>query len=490
MGGHDEPIADLARGRVGALVRGKWRLERVLGVGGMACVYAATHAKGNQVAVKMLHPARSNLAGLKARFLREGYAANAVGHPGVVRVLDGGVAEDGAAFLVMELVDGETLEAHWIRRGRQLQPGEVLYIADRILDILAAAHAAGVLHRDVKPENVMLTRDGVVRLLDFGIASLPDAARSSGRERPDLTVGTPAFMAPEQLRGAGDDVDARADLWALGATMFLLLAGRHVHAATSLHEQVTAAATRDAPSLREALPFAPPKLIELVDHALAFRKEDRWPDAAAMRVALRLAAAELGEPVHNWDVELPAASISSRPAPVSLRPGAYGPVIDPRTPTLATLETLPQGRPRLGPRRNQRRSTSFGFISGTALLAALGFCATQASIPAPATDVSPAVEMSPAAETPSRVDVSPAAEAPPRVDVPPAAEAPPCAAEAMAMPAPTFVIDTSAPSGSTSVGPPQCGIDLEPSAYRLGPPRAEEGVAKRPFGALRRLASA
>ncbi|MCU0685007.1 MAG: serine/threonine protein kinase [Polyangiaceae bacterium] len=308
----------------------------------MASVYAASDAKGNHVAIKMLHPVRSALPGLKEKFLREGYAANAVGHPGVVRALDEGVADDGSAFLVMELVDGETLEAHWIRRGRRLQAGEVLYIVDRVLDILEAAHGVGVLHRDVKPENVMLTRDGVVKLLDFGIANLPEPPRSR-RDRTSLTgltMGTPAFMAPEQVRASSGEIDGRADLWALGATMFLLLSGKHVHVASSLQEQVTAAATRDAPSLRESMPFAAPSLIDLVDRALAFRLEERWQSTSAMRTALRKAASELGELVDKWDIELPPASISSRPIPLSLRPGDLSSVVDPRTPTLPTFALL------------------------------------------------------------------------------------------------------------------------------------------------------
>ncbi len=378
MGARDEPIADLARSRVGSFVGGKWRLERVLGVGGMASVYAASHAnahKSNHVAVKMLHRSRSALPGLAERFLRDGFAANAVAHPGVVRALDGGVADDGSAFLVMELVDGETLEAHWIRRSRQLSAGEVLYIIDRVLDVLEAAHDAGVLHRDVKPENVMLTREGMIKLLDFGAPAPPDVAPSSRRERPDLTMGTPAFMAPEQLRGPSAETDARADLWAVGATMFLLLTGRHVHSAPSLHEQVTAAATRDAPSLREPLPFTAPELIEFVDRALAFKKEERWQSAAAMREGLRKVASAMGELVDKWDIDVPPACVSSRPIPLSIRPSELSSVVDSRTPTLPTFA--------LGPLRGwglqfvyeQRRLLTMYALVGAALLTAIGFWA-------------------------------------------------------------------------------------------------------------------
>jgi eukaryotic-like serine/threonine-protein kinase len=335
MAANEASIADLVRSRVGRLVGEKWRLERVLGVGGMASVYAASDDKGNHVAIKMLHPVRSAMPGLVDRFLREGFVANSVAHPGIVRTLEGGVADDGSAFLVMELVDGETLEAHWIRRGRQLAAGQVLYLIDRVLDILRAAHAAGIVHRDVKPENVMMARDGTVKLLDFGMAPVYGSP-ASGRDRYDLTMGTPAFMAPEQTRG-DENVDGRADLWSLGATMFLLLTGRHVHGAVSLQEQVAASATRPAPSLRKYLPFASPELVELVDRSLAFHKEERWVDSSAMREALRATAFSVGELVDNWDIELPPACVSSRPL-TSIRPPGNVGFVDPRMPTLSTLE--------------------------------------------------------------------------------------------------------------------------------------------------------
>src|SRR5215470_12305286 len=129
MSGASESALEQARARVGAVLRGKWRLERLLGVGGMASVYAATHRNGKRGAVKMLHLELSLHEAARARFLREGYVANAVGHPGAVSVLDDDVAEDGSVFLVMELLDGETLEAiAEARHERRLEVGEVLAI--------------------------------------------------------------------------------------------------------------------------------------------------------------------------------------------------------------------------------------------------------------------------------------------------------------------------------------------------------------------------
>lgn len=153
---------------------GKWTLRRLVGVGGMAAVYEAEHRNGKRVAVKVLHAELSIAGEVLSRFLREGYAANRVGHPGAVSVLDDGVAEDGAAFLVMDLLEGETLEVRRTRSRGGLPVAEVLRIADAVLDILAAAHTRGIVHRDVKPENIFVTSAGEVRLLDFGIARVHD----------------------------------------------------------------------------------------------------------------------------------------------------------------------------------------------------------------------------------------------------------------------------------------------------------------------------
>ena len=297
-------LSDAAQARVGTRIRGKWRVDKLLGVGGMGAVYAATHRNGSRVALKILHPQLSMLGDIRARFAREGYVANAVNHPGVVRVLDDDETEDGAAFLVMELLEGETADARLRRLGGRLPLEDVALLADGLLDVLAAAHASGIVHRDVKPENVFLTRasptgQGVVKVLDFGIARLrassgidepPDAASMPHlRTRTGVTIGTPAFMPPEQALGRTDDVDASSDVWAVGATIFMLLSGRIVHDAKTHMEVVIAAATAQAKSLAQVAPDVPKALVDVVDRALAFKKEDRWPSARAMQSALRAA---------------------------------------------------------------------------------------------------------------------------------------------------------------------------------------------------------
>jgi len=296
-------VSDVAQSRVGTRIKGKWRVDKLLGVGGMGAVYAATHRNGSRVALKILHPQLSVMGDIRARFAREGYVANAVNHLGVVRVLDDDETEDGAAFLVMELLEGETADARARRLGGRLPIEDALVIADGLLDVLSAAHASGIVHRDIKPENVFLTRENAVKVLDFGIARLRavtlgeelDDEQGGGqpvphlRTRTGVTIGTPAFMPPEQALGRTDEVDALSDLWAVGATLFALLSGRIVHDAKTHMEVVIAAATAQAKSLGAVAPDVPKGLVEVVDRALAFRKEERWPSARAMQQAMRLA---------------------------------------------------------------------------------------------------------------------------------------------------------------------------------------------------------
>ncbi len=260
-----DPLVMRARTRVGTVLHGKYRLDVLLGVGGMAAVYAATHRNGSRAAVKLLHAELSLNPQVKSRFLREGYVANAVGHEGAVRVSDDDTAEDGSAFLVMELLDGETLEDRRVRSGGQLSEDDVLSVADQLLDVLTAAHAKGVVHRDLKPENVFVTREGRVKVLDFGIARLRELSTASTATKSGATMGTPYYMAPEQARGLWDQVDGRTDLWAVGATMYHLLSGQFVHDGRTTNEVLLAAMTKPAPPLASIAPNISPS-VTYVEH--------------------------------------------------------------------------------------------------------------------------------------------------------------------------------------------------------------------------------
>ena len=280
-----------AYARVGQILRGKYCLEGVLGFGGMSVVYAATHRNKARFAIKILGAELSARDEVRTRFLREGYAANSVRHRAIVHVLDDDTTEDGAAFLVMELLEGVGVEPLWERYERRMPVPVALAIVEQALEGLAAAHACGVVHRDVKPANLFVTAGGTVKVLDFGIARVREAAQTGGNAATGdgVLLGTPAFMAPEQAVGRMSAIDPRTDLWSVGATLFTLLAGRYVHDARSLNELLMRAATFQAPSLRDVLPRAPAVLVELVDRALAFHPDARWPDAATMRVEVRRA---------------------------------------------------------------------------------------------------------------------------------------------------------------------------------------------------------
>ncbi len=282
-----DPLVMRARTRVGTVLHKKWRLDVLLGVGGMAAVYAATHRNGSRAAVKVLHPELSLNPQVRTRFLREGYVANAVGHEGAVKVIDDDLADDGAAFLVMELLDGETLEDRRVRSGGQLSEDDVLSVADQLLDVLGAAHAKGIVHRDLKPENVFITRPGQVKVLDFGIARLRELSTASTATKSGATMGTPYYMAPEQARGLWNEVDGRTDLWALGATMYHLLSGVFVHDGRTTNEVLLAAMTKPAPPLVSVAPNAAPVVAHVVDRALAFDRDARWRDAQRMQEAVR-----------------------------------------------------------------------------------------------------------------------------------------------------------------------------------------------------------
>jgi eukaryotic-like serine/threonine-protein kinase len=316
---HDELI-QRAEARVGLTLNDKWRLDRLLGVGGMASVYAATHRNQKRVAVKVLHGELSRNTEARARFLREGYLANTVRHSGVVMVDDDDVLDDGSAFLVMELLEGENLDARQRRHGGTLPVAEVLAFAEQVLGVLVAAHEKGIVHRDLKPENLFVTASGEIKVLDFGIARQEEAPSAGGEgndggpprgpgTRVGIVLGTPTYMAPEQARARWDEVDGRTDLWALGATMFVLLSGRLVHEAGPVNEELGLAITAQARSLATAAPHVPPAVAAFVDRALAFDKAARWPDAQTMLSALRDLRASLPEPA--------AEASSSDPPPLA-----------------------------------------------------------------------------------------------------------------------------------------------------------------------------
>jgi serine/threonine-protein kinase len=315
--GEDEEILRAASRRVGTTLNGKYRVDRVIGVGGMATVYAVTHRNRKRFAVKMLHPEFSVRRDIRARFIREGYVANSVPHPGVVAVLDDDTDETGAAFLVMELLEGSSVEALYTLERTPLEVREALAIGCQLLDVLDAAHEKSVIHRDIKPANLFLLNDGQLKVVDFGIARLREADPGLKSTRTGATLGTPAFMPPEQALAMPGDIDARTDVWAVGATLFTMLSARYVHEAENARQMMIRAATEPARSLASVAPHVPLPVVEIVTRALMFERDARWPSAATMRDALLGVHRELfGEPSRAELVELvrrSAASVASSP---------------------------------------------------------------------------------------------------------------------------------------------------------------------------------
>lgn len=285
----------IAQKRVGQLLNNKWTIDKLIDTGGMAAVYQATHRNGKRVAIKMLHPYIASNADVRERFLREGYVANQVEHPGAVQILDDDITADGAPFLVMELLEGESLD-HWMARVKERLPlADVLAVADQTLDVLSAFHAVNVIHRDIKPGNLFITKTGVVKVLDFGLARLRDPRVAGAPTASGIVLGTASYMPPEQAQGKSDQIDARSDVFAVGAVMFRAITGRAIHEGRTPTDRLFQAMKDRAPSLASVIPEMPVWIVGVVDKALAFKKEDRFASALDMRMAVRSTFAQLRE---------------------------------------------------------------------------------------------------------------------------------------------------------------------------------------------------
>jgi serine/threonine-protein kinase len=470
----DAELRARSNARLGFTLRGKYRLDRVLGVGGMASVYVATHRNQKQFAVKMLHPELSIREDIRTRFVREGYAANSLHHPGAVAVLDDDVAEDGSAFLVMELLEGAEVEALW-RSVAPVPLAASLAVIDQLLDVLAAAHAKGVVHRDIKPANLFLTHEGTLKVLDFGIARLRDAAGDRATHT-GMLLGTPAFMAPEQALGQSSDIDGQTDIWAAGATLFTLITDRPVHEAINAQQIMIKAATTPARSLGSVAPQIHPSVIDVVDRALAFRKADRWPTAGAMREALRKAYVSVsGEEISKSQLarlfrgrdatQAAAAGVSAPtgPSPVTGPAGSAGGASN--TPQPVSRSSPPASPSVAG---TKPRPWVFGVAGAGALgLAVLAGFELHGQGPGPANAASPAASSAVAAAVAPPVEHAPAA-----ID-----SAPPSAV--LAPPATLTTPPALAASVASAPAPPSIAGAAPPRT----PPAGATPVASHPAGA-------
>jgi eukaryotic-like serine/threonine-protein kinase len=266
----------------------KYTILRLIGDGGMGTVYEARHERlGTRVALKFLHEDLAERPGLSERFLQEAKLAATIVSPHVVRVTDMDTMPGGPPYLVMDFVTGESLE-HLLEREKKLAPERAVAFALQIVSGLEAAHAIGAVHRDLKPGNVLVTpaAEGPrLMLIDFGIAKLRDPSGGRGITRTGVVLGTPEYMPPEQLFAASD-VDARADIYALGVMLFEMLSGHRPAEGDSAEAIVGKVLSGDVLSLATLEPSLPAALVEVVRRATAGDRDARYPSVSAVRGAL------------------------------------------------------------------------------------------------------------------------------------------------------------------------------------------------------------
>ncbi len=272
-------------------VIGNYRIVSELGKGGMGMVYRAEHTQlGRPAALKMLLPQLSSNPSIVQRFFNEARAASAIDHPGIVEVFDFGTHTDGAAYIVMALLKGESLEQR-IKRG-QMQAMEAAAIVAQVLGALAAAHARGIVHRDLKPDNIFLVPNELmpggiqVKLLDFGIAKLSGDGTLGSQTQTGVMMGTPAYMSPEQCMGKSD-LDHRTDLYSIGCILYQLLTGRPPFLGDQGTGMMIAAHIRDVPADPRTLnPTIPERLAAIVMRLLEKEPVARFQSALETRDAL------------------------------------------------------------------------------------------------------------------------------------------------------------------------------------------------------------
>ncbi|MBX3247615.1 MAG: serine/threonine protein kinase [Myxococcales bacterium] len=312
--------------QVGTVVAGKYRVRRVLGVGGMGTVYKAENMTvGRTVALKLLHPHLADDGVALARFQREARVAASVDHPHVVEVLDLGIDELGAPYFVMEYVRGKSV-AQVLAASGPMPWERASRIIGQVLAALHAVHLRGVVHRDLKPENVLLTtvdgREDFVKVLDFGIAAFVESVMESGASSEltptGRTMTTPQYASPEQLLG-GRGRDARVDVYAAGVLLYELLAAYRPFVADSLVALCELVTNAPPTPLRAFRRDVPPALEAVIHRALAKAPDDRWPTAQAMQEALvpfgAVLEAEVPEPTDTFTIDLRALLAREGDAP-------------------------------------------------------------------------------------------------------------------------------------------------------------------------------
>jgi len=371
-----------AEDRIGSRV-GPYVVDRIIGEGGMGVVFAGRDADEQPVAIKLLHPHLGADASAAKRFVREAQAAARIQHENVVRVRETVMADDGAACIVMELLDGEPLTALLLREG-PLDPERTAELLLPVMDALAEAHDAGIVHRDLKPDNVFLAYRGgevVPKLLDFGIAKLLDGSATA--TRTGMMLGTPAYMAPEQARGE-KEIGPAADVWAMGALWFECLSQRTPYVAETPQAFIAKILTESPMRVRDVEEQVPERLAKPIDQALRKDVRERPTSMRAFASSIRLALDErrrMGLAATLQEGAGPLSGVEPDPAPPPAGPTKRGhadpadvvaPPLDPRHRAGMNPDRGPDraGAPAmLAPARVERSGSRGPVVALTALLA-------------------------------------------------------------------------------------------------------------------------
>jgi len=302
---------------IGSTVAGKYRVDRLIGRGGMGAVFqAANLAIGKRVALKFLNNEAAQNREASQRFQREAEAAGMAESAHIVQIFDSGVTDSGLPFLVMELLTGEDLRARLRREGRLSVPA-ALRIVSQVLRALLHAHEAGIVHRDLKPDNVFLcARDddsSFVKLVDFGISKVAGARPADTLTRRGTVLGTAFYMSPEQAQSFAD-IDGRTDLFSVGAILFEMLAGKPPHVGPTYEAVLIAICTHDAVDVRTHAPEVPAGVAALVRRALERERAQRFQSAREFLNALTALEGTLGQEGSAWATPSSTSKAAALPA--------------------------------------------------------------------------------------------------------------------------------------------------------------------------------
>jgi serine/threonine protein kinase len=357
-----EVLEDDPSSIVGTVLDGQYNIETLLGKGGMGAVYLARHILlGDRVAIKILPPEVRNNAEWLRRFRREGQAARRFRHANAVTVYDLRTASDGTIYMVMEYVEGHTLDAELKNRGR-FTPADTLEILQPIMSVLNTAHAMGVVHRDLKPENIMMSKantggESSIKLLDLGIAKMREIAGVESSGTTELTMagqvlGTPYYMSPEQWGEPSSDgsfeIDGRADIYSLGLVAYQMIAGKRPYSGVTLHELRREHLSVSPPPLNEIVPSVPKAFSDAIERAISKDRADRQPTAGQLASELR-AALDDAAPIAFLDRTLPdiphaeSSSAHTREIEEARNTGS-----DVNAATIITLDAIPTSPPSTG----------------------------------------------------------------------------------------------------------------------------------------------